>query len=76
MVIEADERGYNKYLQWRSMKKDFLIEKQKDGNDWEQLRTLLLYTWKHKDQIQEDKKVIDSRDLYRENNGKFVVKFE
>lgn len=75
MVRDASERGHNTYLQWRSMKKDFLIEKQKSGDDWKQLRKLMLYTWKNYEEIQEDKKVIDTRDLYRENNDQFVVKF-
>lgn len=77
MVQAADERGHNTYLQWRSMKKDFLVEYQKPNNDaeaWRQLRKLMLYTWKHFDEIQHDRKEIDARDPYRNDNTpiKFV----
>lgn len=81
MVRAADERGHNKYLQWRSMKKDFLIEFHRaqttpsdDGEQaWQQLRKLMLFTWKNLDEIQEDKRVIDNRDPYRDD-GNFTFR--
>ena len=74
---DADERGDNKYLEWRSQKKDLLIKWSSNNEPaaWSELHDFVLFTYNNLDDIKEDKKVIDRREPYRED-GQTSFKFK
>jgi len=63
----AEERGNNKFLKWRSKKKEFMLYYARGQNEraWSELRKLMLYTNRNFQQIQQDKMAIDTRDEFR-----------
>lgn len=69
MPSAAKQRGRtNRFLKWRAKKKDFMLYYAR-GNDeraWKELRELMLLTNRQLHEIEEDKRTIDVRDEYRE----------
>lgn len=69
MTHSAAERrgGRNKYLKWRSMKKEMMLyyAKGKERQAWLKLRKMMLLANRSFHEIQEDKKKVDVKDEYR-----------
>jgi len=64
----AEERGgRNKFLKWRSKKKDFMLAYAKGDSEqaWKRLRELMLLTNRQFQEIKEDKRKVDLDDVYR-----------
>ena len=64
----AEERGgNNKFLKWRSKKKEFMLHYARGNTEraWDELRKLMLYTNRNFQQIQEDQRAIESKDAFR-----------
>ena len=61
----AEERtGDNKFLKWRSKKKDFLVAyaSNNERRAWKALRSLMLFTNRNLKQIKQDRRKVDEND--------------